>query len=183
MMQQPPPHALAKTELAYAPYWRRAVAYVIDWVLLWAVWLLIAIGVFSVAPNDLQTIANIGPVFGAIAWAYFALLESSPARGTLGKVAFDLIVADVHGDPIGFWRASARYYLKILCWLTLGVGWLMPAFTPRKQGLHDLIAGTLVLRRVRYFVIGPDALTEPGEHWDGRRWVASIPPVANMEQR
>jgi len=46
-----------------------------------------------------------------------------------------------------------------------------------EQALHDLLAGTLVLRRVNYFVIGPQAPTEPGDHWDGTRWVASVPPL------
>jgi uncharacterized RDD family membrane protein YckC len=152
-----------RTEVAYAGFWRRFAAYWIDFAVLLGLQLVIASGVF-----------NIAPVSSVIGWAYFALLESSPARGTLGKVALHLVVGDVHGDPITFRRASARYWLKVLSTLVFGVGWLLAAFTPRKQALHDMLAGCLVLRRVTYFVLGPEAPTEPGEYWDGTRWVASV---------
>jgi hypothetical protein len=58
-----------------------------------------------------------------------------------------------------------------------GLGWIMAAFTPRKQALHDLMAGTLVLRRVTYLMIGQEPPTEPGDYWDGGRWVASVRPM------
>ena len=163
-----------RTEVAYAGFWRRFAAYWIDFAVLLGVQLVIASGVFIFAPDDLRTVANIAPVSSVIGWAYFALLESSPARGTLGKLALHLVVGDVHGDPITFRRASARYWLKVLSTLTFGVGWLLAAFTPKKQALHDMLAGCLVLRRVTYFVLGPEAPTEPGEYWDGTRWVASV---------
>ena len=73
--------------------------------------------------------------------------------------------------------AAIRYSLKVFSSLFCFLGWVMPAFTPRKQALHDLLAGTLVLRRSHYLVFGTEAPTEPGEHWDGTSWVASIPPL------
>jgi hypothetical protein len=66
--------------------------------------------------------------------------------------------------------------LKSLSTALLGIGWLMAAFTPRKQALHDLLAGTLVLRKSNYFVFGTETPTEPGEHWDGTHWMATVPP-------
>ena len=107
-----------RTEVAYAGFWRRFAAYWIDFAVLLGVQLVIASGVFIFAPDDLRTVANIAPVSSVIGWAYFALLESSPARGTLGKLALHLVVGDVHGDPITFRRASARYWLKVLSTLT-----------------------------------------------------------------
>jgi uncharacterized RDD family membrane protein YckC len=95
----------------------------------------------------------------------------------LGKYALGLYVADVEGDPITFWRAARRNAFKILSTLVLGLGWLLPAFSPRKQALHDVLAGTLVLRKVNYFVLGEEPPTEPGDYWDGARWVASVPPM------
>ena len=86
-------------------------------------------------------------------------------------------MADLYGDPISFGRAVLRNALKTLSTLVVGVGWLMAAFTPRRQALHDLLAGTIVLRKSIYFVIGPEAPTQPGDHWDGTRWVASVPPM------
>jgi uncharacterized RDD family membrane protein YckC len=169
-----------KTSVAYAGFWRRVLAYLIDIAVLGTVQGTLAAGVLLVAPDDLRAAANVAPVAAAIAWAYFALLESSPARGTLGKIALNLFVGDRHGDPITFWRASARYWLKILSTLLCMLGWFLAAFTPRKQALHDLLSGTLVLRRINYLVTGPEAPTEPGEYWDGSRWVGVVAP---MEKR
>jgi len=166
-----------KTEVAFAGFWLRVVAYLIDTTLLFGVDFAIYMGAQVVARDNVDALANVAPVCAALSWAYYAVLESSPARGTLGKLALGLYVADTHGDPITFWRAIARNLLKTLSTLVCFVGWVMPAFTPRKQALHDLLAGTLILRRKNYFVFGREAPTEPGEHWDGTHWVASIPPL------
>ena len=81
-------------------------------------------------------------------WLYFALMESSPHQGTLGKLALGLKVTDLNGDgPISFGRATGRHFSKILSVVILGIGFIMAGFTARKQALHDLIAGCLVLRR------------------------------------
>lgn len=175
----------AKTEIAFAGFWRRLLALLIDQIFLFGVELamLAAIYVFTpttvqaIQQGSLQTLSEVGPVMSAISWAYYGILESSPARATLGKMALGLYVGDMHGDPITFRRAVWRNFLKNLSWLTLGTGFLLAGFTPRKQALHDLVAGTLVLRTVHYFVTAPQAPTEPGEHWDGTRWVASVPPL------
>ena len=167
----------AKTGIAYAGFWRRLLAYLIDLVVLSGIEFTLGAVVLFIAPGDLQSLRNVGPVSALIAWAYFVILESSPARGTLGKMALNLYVGDLRGDPITFRRAALRNFLKSISWLLLGLGFVAAAFTPRKQAVHDLLGGTLVLRKVRYFVIGPEAPTEPGEHWDGAGWVASVPPL------
>jgi uncharacterized RDD family membrane protein YckC len=166
-----------KTRLSYAGFWWRLLAYLIDAVVLGTVQGAIAVSVLVIAPDDFRALANVAPVAAAMTWAYYALLESSPARGTLGKIALNLFVGDLHGDPITFWRASVRFWLKILSSLTFMVGWLLAAFTPRKQALHDLLGGTVVLRRSKYLVLGPDSPTEPGEYWDGTRWAGIVSPM------
>ena len=67
-------------------------------------------------------------------------------QATLGKKAMGLIVTNEHGARIGFGRATGRYFGKILSALILLVGYIMAAFTERKQALHDMIASTLVLK-------------------------------------
>jgi uncharacterized RDD family membrane protein YckC len=57
-------------------------------------------------------------------------------------------VTDLEGRRIGFGRATGRYFAKILSSLTLFIGYLMAGFTEKKQALHDMIAGTLVLRKL-----------------------------------
>ena len=170
------PGDVVRTEIAFAGFWRRLLAYIIDSALLAGVGALIGSGVIALTHNDFQTVIEVPAVVGAIAWAYFAVMESSPAQATLGKLALNLYVTDTHGDPITFLRASFRHYFKVFSTLLLYTGWVMAAFTPRKQALHDVLAGTLVLRRINYIVIGPEPPAEPGEHWDGTHWVA-VPPL------
>jgi len=81
-----------------------------------------------------------------IGWLYFAGLESSARQATLGKRAVYLRVTDLSGRRISFGRATGRYFGKVLSALIIFVGFLMVAFTERKQGLHDKIARTLVVR-------------------------------------
>ncbi len=174
------PAAALKSEVAYAGFWRRLLAYLIDLLLIGAVGITLGALVMTLAPGNYVALANVVPVTITIGWAYYVLFETSPARGTLGKIALNLFVADVYGDPISYRRAAFRYLFKSLSTLVLGLGWLMAAFTPRKQALHDILARTLVLRRVTYLVIGQEPPTEPGDYWDGTRWVASVRPAERL---
>jgi uncharacterized RDD family membrane protein YckC len=81
-----------------------------------------------------------------ITWLYFALMESSKLQATVGKLAVGLVVTDNAGERISFLRATGRYFAKILSGLILFIGFIMVAFTSRKRGLHDMIAGTLVYK-------------------------------------
>jgi uncharacterized RDD family membrane protein YckC len=85
-------------------------------------------------------------LFMGAGWLYEAILESSSKQATVGKMALGLKVTDEYGQRISFARASARYFSKILSRMILLIGYIMVGFTQRKQGLHDMIAGTLVVR-------------------------------------
>ncbi len=78
--------------------------------------------------------------------AYFVLLESSRWQATVGKRVCRLRVTDLSGRRIGIGRALGRYLGKFVSALLLGIGFLMVGWTRRKQGLHDLMADTLVMR-------------------------------------
>ena len=75
---------------------------------------------------------------------YQPVMESSAWQGTVGKKICGLAVTDLRGRRISVLRALVRTLAKILSALLFGVGFLMVAFTERKRGLHDVIAGTLV---------------------------------------
>ena len=77
---------------------------------------------------------------------YATAFLCSPARGTLGMQVMDLHVTDLKGDRISFARAAGRYFATLLSILTFGVGYLVQLFTPRRQTLHDLVSGTVVVR-------------------------------------
>ena len=81
-------------------------------------------------------------------WLYYALFESSSWQGTPGKRALGLFVTDMQGRRISFARATGRYFGRFISTAILFIGYLMIAFTERKQALHDMLADCLVLRRL-----------------------------------
>lgn len=117
-------------------FWRRVLAHLIDAVVLLFLQLLVLI-----LPRDMALL-----VTAVTHCLYFAVLESSPWQGTLGKIRLDLRVTDLAGRRIGFGRALGRYFSKWLSALIVGIGFLMVGWTRRKQGLHDMMAGTLVVQ-------------------------------------
>lgn len=78
---------------------------------------------------------------------YEVCFQGSVLQATPGQILFDLKVTDEQGARISYIRAFVRWLCKFLSGITLGFGWLMIAFTERKQALHDKIARTLVVRR------------------------------------
>ena len=78
-------------------------------------------------------------------WLYFAYCESSEWQATPGKKVLNLRVTDLNGQRISFGRATGRYFAKWVSGLTMLIGYIMAGFTEKRQALHDMIAGTLVL--------------------------------------
>jgi uncharacterized RDD family membrane protein YckC/RNA polymerase subunit RPABC4/transcription elongation factor Spt4 len=120
---------------AYAGFGVRLVADLIDTIIMAVIFLL-----FFWLP-----IANIVISF-ALMCVYGALTESSVHQASLGKRAMGLKVTDLEGKRISFGQALGRWFLKELFGISL-VGWLTFLaifFTNRKQGVHDIMAGTVV---------------------------------------
>jgi uncharacterized RDD family membrane protein YckC len=169
-----PPASLAwqapvvRPAIAYAGFWLRFVAIIIDFIVIYFVRAIIFLpfgihmgmhgmpGMFhGRQPQDigdlmpmLGLIIRIALISALIQWLYFSLMESSAWQGTLGKKALGLTVTDLEGRRISFGRATGRYFAKIISTLILCIGYMMAGFTERKQALHDMIAGTLVLRKL-----------------------------------
>jgi len=78
---------------------------------------------------------------------YEAWLTSSSWQATVGKKVLQLKVTDLQGNRLTFMHAAGRFLAKIVSGIILGIGYLMVGFTERKQGLHDMIAGTLVQKQ------------------------------------
>jgi uncharacterized RDD family membrane protein YckC len=78
---------------------------------------------------------------------YGPVMESSPCQATVGKLLCRLAVIDKNGRRISFRRAVGRRLAKILSGITFSFGYLLVAIDGQKRGLHDLIAGTFVIRR------------------------------------
>jgi uncharacterized RDD family membrane protein YckC len=126
----------------YAGFWIRVLAYVIDAVILGAITVPLVRVLSTMGIGDSSS--NILSI--AISWMYFAVFESSDWMGSPGKKVLGLIVTDEQGMKITIGRATRRYLAKIISGLLLGIGFVMVAFTARKQGLHDKVFHTLVYR-------------------------------------
>lgn len=147
MQQQPqPPYygqqlyggmAYAAPQPSYGGFWIRVVAYIIDAIMLLIVQLVL---MATVENQGVQTLINL-----VVGWLYFAGLESAKG-GTVGKLALGLRVTTEQGSYPSFLRATGRYFAKILSALILLIGFIMVAFDSHKQGLHDKIAGTYVIK-------------------------------------
>jgi uncharacterized RDD family membrane protein YckC len=83
-----------------------------------------------------------------LSWLYYATFESSKWQATPAQRLLNLKVTNLAGDRIGFGRATGRHFAMYASVLTLGIGFLMIAFTEKKQALHDMIAGCLVLKKL-----------------------------------
>lgn len=150
--------AVPRSSAGYGGFWLRVVATILDAVLIGAVLMPIfavffgasIIGMGRMGPDHPPGPAFFGMIFlmqgiGLIArWIYEAWLTSSSWQATVGKKVVQLKVTDLNGQRISFARATGRHFAKYLSAFILCIGFIMVAFTERKQGLHDMIAGTLV---------------------------------------
>lgn len=149
------PDPAARPELFEGVRWRRAFAYVIDAICIGmiaiVVWILFAL-------LWVLSFGMLGPalwfLFGLIPLAYHTLLVSGPHAATFGMRVFDLQLRSWNGERPVFLQALAH---TALFYLTVGAtGSLILLFTlfnRRKRTLHDVLAGMLMVRTLRY--IGP----------------------------
>ena len=149
----------------YGGFWIRVAATLIDGIIIGAccipLVLILLPGILKVAqssqngsdPDPAAMAAMMGSVslfyigILAVNWLYEALMTSSAKQGTVGKMVVGLKVVDMNGQRISFARATGRHFGKILSGMVMYIGFIMVAFTDKKQGLHDMIAGTLVVKK------------------------------------
>jgi len=130
---------------AYAGFWVRLAAFLVDALILAAVMLVIGVGFLATRSSvAMEVVLALGL---AASWFYFSFMESGPSGGTLGKRAFGLQVLSDRMERISFPRATVRWAARALS-AVLAIGYLIQPFTARKQALHDLVARTVVLSRV-----------------------------------
>ncbi len=82
-----------------------------------------------------------------IGWLYFTIFERSRLRATPGKLLLGSFVTDADGRRVSFGQASRRYVAKLGSIAAAGIGYITVLKTPQKRAFHDLMAGTLVLKR------------------------------------
>jgi len=153
----------------YAGLGRRLVAFIVDIILL-VIFDIVAVSVLGMIRglqnlyfylqgqpvNSLTVDGTTAALFGSIIaayglaiivvpWVYFAGFESSRSQATPGKLLMRIVVTDLEGNKPTFARVTLRHFAKFISALIIFIGFLMIGLTRRKQGLHDKIAGCLVL--------------------------------------
>lgn len=156
---------VAGGEVVYAGFWKRFAALAIDslvvgivyYALLIAAVLVLGLGIAGFGADSgaagagvMGLLALVYLVYPVISGLYYAGFESSARQATLGKMAVGIKVTDDHGRRLSRGQALARWASHLLCYLTIYIGYLMAAFTERKRGLHDRVAGTLVVDQWAY---------------------------------
>lgn len=165
-----PPYAgyAAVPRVEYAGFWVRFLAFLIDNAVMGIGFVLILIPLIfltglggiigEIHPNEDMNDVGIFMLFALLflaatvtllwTWLYHALMESSEWQATVGKRLLGLVVTDMAGQRVSFGRATGRHFAKIVTNMVPAfIGYIMAGFTERKQALHDMLAGCLVLRR------------------------------------
>jgi len=162
------PQVTAFPRVEYGGFWLRFLAYLIDGAVITIGVCIVAIPLFfltglSAYLNEIHPeqdwsesgVWAIVAVFflfataGLVAtWLYHALMESSEWQATVGKKVLGLVVTDTEGCRVSFGRATGRHFAKIVTNMVPAfIGYIMAGFTEKKQALHDMIAGCVILHR------------------------------------
>jgi len=165
--------AVEKVEVStveYTGFWRRLVGFTIDFLILIIIAHFVSLLYASVVSQNMLSIVLAGflsnsslssgailkavaIVFGlflidfVILALYYCSFEVSKLQATPGKYIVGIKVTDLHGEKITFKRSLLRRVSALLSSLILFIGYLMPAFTEKKQTLHDKLAHTLVVNK------------------------------------
>ena len=131
----------------YAGFWPRAVAMLIDWLIVVVIAMPIIVVTYGAAYFSLDPVRRSGDlaiaaVVGIIIVGFWRYCGATP-----GKLAVGVRIVDAN---TGAAPSTGRLVIRLLCYLLsaapLYLGFLWAAFDRRKQGWHDKIAGTVVVQ-------------------------------------
>ena len=118
-----------------ASIWERGLAYVLDLVLL-----VPSFFVILLAGGNEHFFRSIILMFG-LYWLYNSGLESTFWKGTIGKRIMKIQVVQGEGEKLSFRRALIRNLVKLI-----NISWIFIVISPKKQALHDMAVGTIVVK-------------------------------------
>ncbi|HOZ61867.1 MAG TPA: RDD family protein [Smithellaceae bacterium] len=140
-------NTVSENKIEYAGFWIRLGAALVDLFIIGILEIVISLP-FLASSNDPKFVEAITRTLGLItAWLYYSIMESSSSQATFGKQMMDIIVTDELGNRIGFGKATGRFFGKFLSIIIVYIGFIMIGITQKKQGLHDQMAGTLVVKK------------------------------------
>jgi len=135
--------------IEYADFQKRFLAHLIDRIIV-PIIIFICLVISAISeyiPGDIDNIIFIAFSLIGAPWLYYSITESSSKQGTIGKMIVGIKVTDMIGKRITFRRATARFFSKLISEFSI-IGYFVFFFTKKKQTLHDLIAGTIVVKKV-----------------------------------
>lgn len=158
-------------EIAYASPWKRLGALLIDTVIVILAGAILGVIIGSTAApsawDDPMFESRWNGIGYLLAWLYYAVMESSSSQGTLGKKWLGLHVVGLDAQPISFWRATGRFFGRIISVIPLCAGFFIAFFTQKRQTLHDMMASCIV--------IDERADSVPSQHIDNCRQQNATP--------
>lgn len=136
----------------YAGFWKRLFALLMDWIVFgvisFPVFFLIGLSMADMPEKDINGLSALAQV---LSWVFYLIyrttMESSKHQATLGKMAIGIKVTDMDGGRLSFGQALARHVSKLISIIPLYLGFVFAGFTEKKQALHDMVAGTLVVNK------------------------------------
>lgn len=139
------------------------ILYIINWIVITPILAAVGFGVASANDFDLESmsegdmIAAFTALMGALVAGsialyvirvlYGAFMESSKFQATIGKLAVGIKVTGTDGSRLTFVKALLRHIGKIVSGMIIFIGYIMAAFTEKKQALHDMIASSIVVKK------------------------------------
>jgi len=181
----------------YAGFWSRAAARVIDLLIIIAVFNLIYLadrlgadaGLWSGmgldegnAAGERFSMINVFRMLFYLSFPvfYYVYLHGTCGQ-TFGKMAMKIKVVNEDGTPLDYRKAFLRWLGYFLCDLTFYIGYVWAAFDHRKQGLHDKVCKTLVVRTDVAFpvpaAVEPEAPADAAEDDPASLDTRTDPPI------
>lgn len=146
-------HRTAQYEQKAAGFWIRFWAYTVDILILASVGMLLIKPIFRLFSLDLNNPVWYAPftlITAAIFYAYFVLMTKLCSQ-TVGKMIFGIKVISKDGGKLKWSTVIFREWIgRLISIVPLNIPYLVVAFTPKKQGVHDFIADTLVVHETVY---------------------------------
>jgi uncharacterized RDD family membrane protein YckC len=132
-------------------FWKRIAAFMVDLIILYvAIPLVMAIlFIFLKTPpptKENPMIIVLVVIFIIISWLYFAFTESSKKQASIGKRVFQLIVTDLKGNRITFYKATLRFWGKFIVF----PGFSLTGLIIKNKYLNDMFAKTCVVNKYQY---------------------------------
>ncbi|MFT4414985.1 RDD family protein [Fredinandcohnia humi] len=135
------------TRVRYSGFWMRFWAYLIDLLVIGSLYRILIYPAFRALDISLSKseIFSAASITTSIVFYLYFILMTKYFQQTLGKMVFGLRVVSVNNKPLTwltviFREGIGRYISKLLF-----IGYIIIAFLPKKQGIHDLFADTTVI--------------------------------------